>query len=153
MCHHQMCAPFPRCYSHVPSALVAGSDSSWTYLRESRRTLMPDSPFIEGSATVVDCTKNGLSKVEKNVDLVKCIQPDSIVIGCVQLTEDGNLLAINANMKNTDQHIMLLGWSADDDQNEASIINIEQDNLVPRIELQGTSRLPTRLVGLLHDSL
>ncbi|KAK7405276.1 hypothetical protein VNO78_06480 [Psophocarpus tetragonolobus] len=171
-------------------------------------TLMPDSAFVEGSATVVDCTKSGLPKVEKNVDSVKCIRPDSIVIGCVQLTEDGKeenylvqvirsrlgeindgctelvvqsfydiyqgliedivpfgsgpylllaylkqcQVAINANMKNTDQHIMLLGWSADDDQNEASIIDIERDNLVPRIELQenGDDNL---LLGLCIDNV
>ncbi|CAJ1943670.1 unnamed protein product [Sphenostylis stenocarpa] len=45
-------------------------------------------------------------------------------------------LAINANMKNTDQHIMLLGWSADDDKSEAAVIDIERDKWVPRIELQ-----------------
>lgn len=49
-------------------------------------------------------------------------------------------LAINANMKNTDQHIMLLGWSADEDKSEAVVIDIERENCVPRIELQGTSR-------------
>ena len=49
-------------------------------------------------------------------------------------------LAINANMKNTDQHIMLLGWSADEDKSEAVVIDIERENCAPRIELQGTSR-------------
>lgn len=43
-------------------------------------------------------------------------------------------------MKNTDQHIMLLGWSADEDKSEAVVIDIERENCVPRIELQGTSR-------------
>lgn len=56
-------------------------------------------------------------------------------------------LAINANMKNTDQHIMLLGWSADDDKSEAAVIDIERDNLVPRIELQGTLILLTILAA------
>ncbi|KAK7247325.1 hypothetical protein RIF29_42206 [Crotalaria pallida] len=46
-------------------------------------------------------------------------------------------LAINANIKNTDQHIMLLGWSVDDDhKNEVVVVDIERDNLIPRIELQ-----------------
>ncbi|XP_028796799.1 nuclear pore complex protein NUP214 isoform X2 [Neltuma alba] len=45
-------------------------------------------------------------------------------------------LAINANRKNTDQHIMLLGWSADDDKSEAVVVDIDRDNWVPRIELQ-----------------
>lgn len=151
-----------------------------------------------------DSEANGSIKV----DSVKWIRPDSIVIGCVQLTEDGKEenylvqvirsrlgeindgcselavqsfydiyqgiiddivpfgsgpylsltylkqceLAINANMKNTDQHIMLLGWSADDDQSEAAIIDIERDNWVPRIELQenGDDNL---LLGLCMDNV
>ncbi|KAK8467551.1 hypothetical protein PHAVU_007G078700 [Phaseolus vulgaris] len=142
------------------------------------------------------------------VDYVKCIRPDSIVIGCVQVTEDGKeenylvqvirsrhgeindecselvvqsfydiyqgliddivpigsgpyllsvyikqcQLAINANMKNTDQHIILLGWSADDDKSEVAIIDIERDKWVPRIELQenGDDNL---LVGLCIDNV
>ncbi|RDX95312.1 Nuclear pore complex protein NUP214, partial [Mucuna pruriens] len=141
------------------------------------------------------------------VDSVKCVRPDSIVIGCIQLTEDGKeenyliqvirsrlgeindaselvvqsfydiyqgliddivpfgrgpyllltylkqcQLAINANMKNTDQHIMLLGWSADDDKSEAAVIDIERDNWVPRIELQenGDDNL---LLGLCIDNV
>ncbi|XP_017414625.1 nuclear pore complex protein NUP214 isoform X3 [Vigna angularis] len=142
------------------------------------------------------------------VDYVKCIRPDSIVIGCVQVTEDGKeenylvqvirsrhgeindkcselvvqsfydiyqgliddivpvgsgpyllsvyinqcQLAINANLKNTDQHIILLGWSADDDKSEAAIVDIERDKWVPRIELQenGDDNL---LVGLCVDNV
>ena len=49
-------------------------------------------------------------------------------------------------MKNTDQHIVLLGWSADDDKSEVAIVDIERDKWVPRIELQGTSRLQTIVV-------
>ncbi|XP_014513545.1 nuclear pore complex protein NUP214 isoform X2 [Vigna radiata var. radiata] len=142
------------------------------------------------------------------VDYVKCIRPDSIVIGCVQVTEDGKeenylvqvirsrhgeindkcselvvqsfydiyqgliddivpvgsgpyllsvyinqcQLAINANLKNTDQHIILLGWSADDDKSEVAIVDIERDKWVPRIELQenGDDNL---LVGLCVDNV
>ncbi|KAH1196348.1 Nuclear pore complex protein NUP214 [Glycine max] len=142
------------------------------------------------------------------VDSVKCVRPDSIVIGCVQLTEDGKeenyviqvirsqlgeindgcselvvqsfcdiyqgliddivpfgsgpylllaylkqcQLAINANMKNTDQHIMLLGWSADEDKSEAVVIDIERENCAPRIELQenGDDNL---LLGLCIDNV
>jgi len=57
------------------------------------------------------------------------------------LLNNNSQLAVNANMKNTDQHIILLGWSADDDKSEVAIIDIERDKWVPRIELQGTSRL------------
>ena len=35
---------------------------------------------------------------------------------------------------------MLLGWSVDDYKNEAVFVDIERDNWVPRIELQGTSK-------------
>ncbi|KAL2327625.1 hypothetical protein Fmac_021052 [Flemingia macrophylla] len=142
------------------------------------------------------------------VDAVKCVRSDSIVIGCIQLTDDGKeenyliqvirsqfgeindgcselvvqsfydiyqgliddivplgsgpyllltylkqcQLAINANIKNTDQHIMLLGWSADDDKSEAAVIDIERDNWVPRIELQenGDDNL---LLGLCIDNV
>ncbi|XP_027934105.1 nuclear pore complex protein NUP214 isoform X2 [Vigna unguiculata] len=142
------------------------------------------------------------------VDYVKCIRPDSIVIGCIQVTEDGKeenylvqvirsrhgeindkcselviqsfydicqgliddivpvgsgpylslvyinqcQLAINSNLKNTDQHIVLLGWSADDDKSEVAIVDIERDKWVPRIELQenGDDNL---LVGLCVDNV
>ncbi|MED6124123.1 hypothetical protein PIB30_056126 [Stylosanthes scabra] len=126
------------------------------------------------------------------VDSVKCVRPDSIIIGCFQVTEDGKeenyllqvirsrngeikagcsefvvqsfsdiyqgliddivpvgsgpylslvyleqcQLAIHGNKKNTDQHIMLVGWSVDDYKNEAVLVDIERDNCVPRIELQ-----------------
>ncbi|XP_021278023.1 nuclear pore complex protein NUP214 [Herrania umbratica] len=44
-------------------------------------------------------------------------------------------LAIAANIKNTDQHIVLLGWSLGE-TGEASVVDIERDNWLPRIELQ-----------------
>ncbi|KAH1107893.1 hypothetical protein J1N35_011661 [Gossypium stocksii] len=44
-------------------------------------------------------------------------------------------LAIAANRKNTDQHIVLLSWSLGE-TGEASVVDIERDNWLPRIELQ-----------------
>ncbi|XWS52366.1 hypothetical protein CRYUN_Cryun11dG0063700 [Craigia yunnanensis] len=44
-------------------------------------------------------------------------------------------LAIASNRKNTDQHIVLLSWSLGEGS-EASVIDIERDNWLPRIELQ-----------------
>ncbi|XVE70344.1 hypothetical protein DITRI_Ditri10aG0065100 [Diplodiscus trichospermus] len=44
-------------------------------------------------------------------------------------------LAIAANRKNTDQHIVLLSWALDE-MNEVSVVDIERDNWLPRIELQ-----------------
>ncbi|XP_011025100.1 PREDICTED: nuclear pore complex protein NUP214 isoform X2 [Populus euphratica] len=45
-------------------------------------------------------------------------------------------LAITANKKNTDQHIVLLGWSVEDEMSETAVIDIERDTWLPRIELQ-----------------
>lgn len=45
-------------------------------------------------------------------------------------------LAITANRKSTDQHIVLFGWSLDD-KNEAAVIDILRDTLCPKIALQG----------------
>ncbi|GFZ18129.1 nuclear pore complex protein [Actinidia rufa] len=44
-------------------------------------------------------------------------------------------LAITANRKNTDQHIVLFGWSQDD-KKEAAVIDILRDTLCPKIALQ-----------------
>ncbi|XVF78578.1 hypothetical protein PTKIN_Ptkin14bG0145700 [Pterospermum kingtungense] len=44
-------------------------------------------------------------------------------------------LAIAANRKNIDQHIVLLSWSLGEN-GEASVVDIERDNWLPRIELQ-----------------
>ncbi|KAL5563783.1 hypothetical protein UlMin_033530 [Ulmus minor] len=45
-------------------------------------------------------------------------------------------LAIIANKKNTDQHIVYLGWSLGEENSEVAVIEIERDNWLPRIELQ-----------------
>lgn len=45
-------------------------------------------------------------------------------------------LAIVANRNNTDQHIVLLGW-LQEVENEVAVIDIERDKSLPRIELQG----------------
>ncbi|KAI8008473.1 Nuclear pore complex protein NUP214 [Camellia lanceoleosa] len=45
-------------------------------------------------------------------------------------------LAIIANRKSTDQHIVLFGWSLDDDKKEAAVIDILRDTLCPKIALQ-----------------
>lgn len=53
-------------------------------------------------------------------------------------------------MKNTDNHISLLGWSEDDDKSEAAIVDkleIDRSKWIPKIELQGTSELIIILVA------
>lgn len=46
-------------------------------------------------------------------------------------------LAITANRKNTDRHIVLLGCSLGDELNEVAAVDIEREKWLPRIELQG----------------
>lgn len=36
-----------------------------------------------------------------------------------------------------DQHIVYLGWSLGEEKNEVAIVDIQRDNWLPRIELQG----------------
>ncbi|KAK2401393.1 hypothetical protein P8452_08114 [Trifolium repens] len=149
--------------------------------------------------------------ISVKVDSVKCVRPDSIIIGCFQLTEDGQeenyliqvisskhgeisddcselvvqsfydnypgmvddivspgsgpylllayleqcQLVINANMKNTDNHICLLGWLQDDDKGESAIVNkLEIDRLkwIPKIELQANED-DNLLLGLCIDKV
>ncbi|KAJ0021493.1 hypothetical protein Pint_31483 [Pistacia integerrima] len=45
-------------------------------------------------------------------------------------------LAITANRKNTDQHIVLLGWSLGDEETDVAVVDINRDKWLPRIELQ-----------------
>lgn len=47
-------------------------------------------------------------------------------------------LAITANRKNADQHVVYLSWSLGEESNKAVIVDIVRDNLKPRIELQGS---------------
>ncbi|KAJ4834204.1 hypothetical protein Tsubulata_020557 [Turnera subulata] len=126
------------------------------------------------------------------VDSIGWVRQDSIVVGCLQQTEDGREenyllqviraknrkfteassepvllsfndqflgliddilpygsgpylflnymkecgLAVVANRKNTDQHIVLLRWSVDGDADEVTAVDIERDTWLPRIELQ-----------------
>ncbi|CAI8611572.1 unnamed protein product [Vicia faba] len=151
------------------------------------------------------------ANVSVKVDSVKCVRPDSIVIGCFQLTEDGQeenyliqvisskigeisddcseivvqsfydnypllvddivspgsgpylllayleqcQLVINANMKNTDNHISLLGWSEDSDKGEAAIVDkleIDRSKWIPKIELQANED-DNLLLGLCIDKV
>ncbi|KAJ8618612.1 hypothetical protein MRB53_014798 [Persea americana] len=125
------------------------------------------------------------------VDSIKWVRVDSIIIGCLQLTDDGDeegylvqvitnneegpikassmpcvisfcelfaglddqivpcgsgpllfasylerwQLVLASNRKNTDQHIFSLGWSLDDNNREAAVIEFLDDKEVPRIEL------------------
>ncbi|XP_068339957.1 nuclear pore complex protein NUP214 isoform X3 [Pyrus communis] len=45
-------------------------------------------------------------------------------------------LAIVTNRKNVDEHIVYLSWSLGEEKNEVVVVDIFQDSLLPRIELQ-----------------
>ncbi|MCL7022947.1 hypothetical protein MKW94_015008 [Papaver nudicaule] len=126
------------------------------------------------------------------VDSIQWVRRDSIILGCCQVTEDGEEenyfvqvissrdgkitegtskpvvlsfsdvftgvddivpcgsgphlflsylenweLVLAANRKNTDQHIILLGWSVDEEQKDAAVIDLSQDDRwLPTVELQ-----------------
>ncbi|KAM1756146.1 hypothetical protein ACFX11_005555 [Malus domestica] len=126
------------------------------------------------------------------VDSIRWVRHDSIILGCFQLTAQGNEkgylvqvikvkdgkftddsckpvvisfydlfsnviddilpsasgpylllsyleqceLAIVANRKNVDEHIVYLSWSLGEEKNEVVVVDIFQDSLLPRIELQ-----------------
>ncbi|KAI8526010.1 hypothetical protein RHMOL_Rhmol13G0275200 [Rhododendron molle] len=138
-----------------------------------------------------DPLKNVMDDVDA-FDSIRWVRPDSIILGCFQLTSDGKEenylvqviaskdgkftntsskpivlsfsdvfeafvddivpfgsgpymslsylstceLAITANRKSTDQHIVLFSWSLDD-RKEAAVFDIVRDTLCPKIALQG----------------
>ncbi|KAL6275110.1 hypothetical protein ACE6H2_018711 [Prunus campanulata] len=142
------------------------------------------------------------------VDSIRWVRHDSIILGCFQLTADGNEesylvqvikikdgkfadgsckpvlipfydlfsgltddilpsasgpylllsyleqceLAITANRKNVDQHIVYLSWSLGNEKNEVVVVDIFRDSLLPRIELQenGDDNL---ILGLCVDKI
>ncbi|XP_047318048.1 nuclear pore complex protein NUP214 [Impatiens glandulifera] len=45
-------------------------------------------------------------------------------------------LALTANRKNTDHHVVLLGWSQDNETMEPAVIDIPRETMVPKIEYQ-----------------
>lgn len=61
-------------------------------------------------------------------------------------------LAITANRKNTEKHIVLLGWSLGDELNEVAVVDIERDKWLPRIELQGNDD-DNLILGLCVDKV
>lgn len=50
---------------------------------------------------------------------------------------DHSELAIAANKKNVDQHVVYLGWSLGEEKNEVASVDIQRDNWLPKIGLQG----------------
>ncbi|XP_060973660.1 nuclear pore complex protein NUP214 isoform X1 [Cannabis sativa] len=60
--------------------------------------------------------------------------------------------ALVANKKNTDEHVVYIGWSLGEEKNEVASVDIQRDNLLPRIELQenGDDNL---ILGLCTDKV
>lgn len=46
-------------------------------------------------------------------------------------------LAVTANRKSIDEHIVLLDWSPGDDKSAVSVVDIDRETFLPRIGLQG----------------
>ncbi|XP_048139528.1 nuclear pore complex protein NUP214 isoform X2 [Rhodamnia argentea] len=73
-------------------------------------------------------------------DVFPGIVDDIIPAGCEPLLFFSYLeqckLAVAANRKNVDQHIILFSWSLGEEMNEAVLVDIDRDNWLPRIELQ-----------------
>ncbi|XP_039159792.1 nuclear pore complex protein NUP214 isoform X2 [Eucalyptus grandis] len=61
-------------------------------------------------------------------------------------------LAIAANRKNVDQHIVLFSWSLGEERNEAVLVDINRDNWLPRIELQENGD-DNSILGLCTDKV
>jgi hypothetical protein len=45
-------------------------------------------------------------------------------------------LAVTANRKSIDEHIVLLDWSSGDDKSAVSVVDIDRETFLPRIGLQ-----------------
>ncbi|KAI3862828.1 hypothetical protein MKW98_008668 [Papaver atlanticum] len=66
-------------------------------------------------------------------DIVPCGSGPHLFLSYLENWE----LLLAANRKNTDQHIVLLGWSVDEEQKDAAVIDLSQDDRwLPTVELQ-----------------
>ncbi|KDO54529.1 hypothetical protein CISIN_1g000229mg [Citrus sinensis] len=61
-------------------------------------------------------------------------------------------LAISANRKNIDDHVVLLRWSLDDEKNDIAVVDINRDKWIPRIKLQDNGN-DNLIMGLCIDKV
>lgn len=61
-------------------------------------------------------------------------------------------LAISANRKNIDDHIVLLRWSLGDEKNDVAVVDINRDKWIPRIKLQDNGN-DNLIMGLCIDKV
>lgn len=52
-------------------------------------------------------------------------------------------MAVAANRRSIDDHIVILGWISEEHQHEALNIELNNDSWIPRIELQGYCEDPS----------
>ncbi|KAF8035351.1 hypothetical protein BT93_C1397 [Corymbia citriodora subsp. variegata] len=108
---------------------LTSEDMEESYLLQVIRTR--DGKFFNDSSEVI---------LQSFCDVFPGIVDDIIPAGCGPHLFFSYLeqckLAIAANRKNVDQHIILFSWSLGEERNEAVLVDIDRDNWLPRIELQ-----------------
>ncbi|CAH8390665.1 unnamed protein product [Eruca vesicaria subsp. sativa] len=91
----------------------------------------PDGKITDGSSNLVALSFS---------DLFPCSMDDLVPVGVgphlLFSYVDKCKLAITANRKSIDEHIVLLNWSPSDDESAVSVIDIDRETFLPRIGLQ-----------------
>ncbi|KAF8082415.1 hypothetical protein N665_0827s0018 [Sinapis alba] len=91
----------------------------------------PDGKITDGSSNLVAISFS---------DLFPCSMDDLVPVGVgphlLFSYVDKCKLAITANRKSIDEHIVLLNWSPGDDKSAVSVVDIDRETFLPRIGLQ-----------------
>uniref|UniRef100_M4EPY1 Nuclear pore complex protein NUP214 n=1 Tax=Brassica campestris TaxID=3711 RepID=M4EPY1_BRACM len=91
----------------------------------------PDGKITDGSSNLVALSFS---------DLFPCSMDDLVPVGVgphlLFSYVDQCKLAITANRKSIDEHIVLLNWSPGDDESAVSVVDIDRETFLPRIGLQ-----------------
>ncbi|KAJ0249958.1 Nuclear pore complex protein NUP214 [Hirschfeldia incana] len=91
----------------------------------------PDGKITDGSSNLVALSFS---------DLFPCSMDDLVPVGVGPHLffsyVDKCKLAITANRKSIDEHIVILNWSPGDDKNAVSVVDIDRETFLPRIGLQ-----------------
>ncbi|CAN8287972.1 unnamed protein product [Cochlearia groenlandica] len=91
----------------------------------------PDGKIIDGSSTLVALSFS---------DLFPCSMDDLVPVGVgphlLFSYIDQCKLAITANRKSIDEHVVLLNWSPLDGSSAVSVVDIDRETFLPRIGLQ-----------------
>jgi hypothetical protein len=91
----------------------------------------PDGKISDGSTNLVALSFS---------DLFPCSMDDLVPVGVgphlLFSYIDQCKLAVTANRKSIDEHIVLLDWSSGDDKSAVSVVDIDRETFLPRIGLQ-----------------